>query len=136
MVIGILQFELLVHDGESLKDKRRVVKSVKDKLHREHLVSIAEIGALDMLNVAVMGLALVGNDGGHVGEVLDRISAKLRCLPDAELGDCTRQILHGSEIDALTESSGAGPDPAGDPSLAAELLRHFEADQDRENPPR
>ena len=44
MVVGILQFELLVPGATSLKDKRRVVKSVKDRLHREHLVSVAEVG--------------------------------------------------------------------------------------------
>ncbi|MCC6230267.1 MAG: DUF503 domain-containing protein [Phycisphaerales bacterium] len=95
MIIGILQFELLVHGSESLKDKRRVVRSVKDRLHREHQVSVAEIATQDSLNVATLGLALVGSDGRHVGEVLDQITAKLRSVPDAELGDTTRELLHG-----------------------------------------
>lgn len=120
MVIGILQFELLVRGSESLKDKRRVVRSVKDRLHREHMVSVAEVGALDKLNVAVLGLALVGSDGGHIGKVLDNISAKLRSLPDAELGDCSRQILRGQEIDAGEQS---GLDES---DLADEMLRHFD----------
>lgn len=93
MVIGVLQFELLIPGASSLKDKRRVVRSVKDRLHREHLVSVAEVGMLDRLDVAVLGLAAVGGDGDRIGRVLDTITAKLRSNRDAELGDCYREVL-------------------------------------------
>jgi len=94
MVVGILQFELLIHGAESIKDKRRVVSSLKDRLHREHQVSVAEVGLLDNRAAARMALAVVAGDGKRAGDVLDRISAKLRALHDAELGDCSREILH------------------------------------------
>ncbi len=96
MVIGVLQFDLLIRGGESLKDKRRVVSSVKDRLHREHQVSVAEVALQDVLNVARLGLALVGSDGKHVGQVLDRIVAKLSALHDAELGDVAREIIEAT----------------------------------------
>lgn len=116
MVVGILQFELLIHDAESLKDKRRVVRSVKDRLHREHQVSVAEVDRLENPSVAVLGLALVGREGRHVGEVLDQITAKLRALTDAELGDVQREILQGDGGESV-------PGPAGpDPDLEAELF--------------
>ena len=54
MIVGILQFELLIHHAESLKDKRRVVHSVKDKLHREHQVSVAEVAHQENMRVAVI----------------------------------------------------------------------------------
>ena len=95
MVIGVLQFELLIPGAQSLKDKRRVVRSVKDRLHREHQVSVAEVGELETVNLAVLGLAAAGTEGRHIGQVLDRISDKLRALHDAELGDVRREILHG-----------------------------------------
>lgn len=119
MVIGVLQFELLIHGAESLKDKRRVVRSVKDRLHREHLVSVAEVGTLESLSTATMAVACVGTDGARAGEVLDRVSAKLRSLTEAELGDTSRQILHGHDL----PRSGARRDE-GD--LAREMLEHFE----------
>jgi uncharacterized protein YlxP (DUF503 family) len=112
MVIGILQFELLIHGAESLKDKRRVVMSVKDRLHREHQVSVAEVGLLDKLNVARLGLAMVASDGKHVGQTLDKITAKLRALGDAELGAVSREVLH---------------DPQGDPEQATESVEGEEA---------
>jgi hypothetical protein len=98
MKIGILQFELLIHDSQSLKDKRRVVRSVKDRLHREHMVSVAEVGALDLWNIAVLGLACVSRDAGHVADVLDRVVTKLRSLTEAELGEVSREILDGDQL--------------------------------------
>jgi uncharacterized protein YlxP (DUF503 family) len=98
MVVGILQFDLHIRGAESLKDKRRVVQSVKDRLHREHQVSVAEVDLNDIMNVARLGLAAVGNDGAHIGRVLDSICAELRALHDADLGDTFREVLHGSAI--------------------------------------
>lgn len=119
MVVGILQFELLVHGAESLKDKRRVVSSVKDRLHRGHQAAVAEVAAQETLNLAVLGLAVVGSDGRHLGQVLDRITAELRALPDAELGATARSILsgHASEI-GTPEDDGA--------DLAAEMIARAE----------
>lgn len=95
MIVGILQFELIIHHAESLKDKRRVVMSVKDKLHREHQVSVAEVDRQENPRVAVLGLAIVGSDAKYIGDVLSNITLKLRALHDAELGDVTREILRG-----------------------------------------
>ena len=111
MVIGVLQFEVLVDDAGSIKDKRRVVSSLKDRLHREHLASVAEVGRLESHSVAVMALAIVGNDGAHIGRVLDQITAKLRAMTDARLGDVTRELLHG-----LPDARDAGDPPVAPPA--------------------
>jgi len=115
LIIGVLQFELVIHDSQSLKDKRSVVRSVKDRLHREHQVSVAEVAAQDMLNVAVLALALVGTDGRYVGQTLDRITEKLRSLHGAELGSITRQLLKGEAYENADE-------PLDEESLAQEML--------------
>jgi hypothetical protein len=122
MIIGILQFELLIHGSESLKDKRRVVRSVKDRLHREHQVSVAEVANQDSLNVATLGLALVGSDGRYVGEVLDQITAKLRATPDAELGDTTREMLHGRAGEFSGDRAANGSALPHDPDLVRDLI--------------
>jgi hypothetical protein len=123
MVLGVLQFQVLVHGAESLKDKRRVVQSLKDKLHREHLCSIAEVGNPDLLNAATMALAIVTRDGQRAGEVLDAITIKLRELRDGEVGEIDRQILHASagwiggvqpeESDSGADETGASAEPRG-----------------------
>lgn len=98
MHLGVLQFELLILGASSLKDKRRVVRSVKDRLHREHQVSVAEVRYLERMNVAGMALALVNRDASYVARVLDTIRDKLRATPDAELGDCWREIVSADQL--------------------------------------
>ncbi len=120
MVIGVLQFELLIHGSASLKDKRRVVRSVKDRLHREHMISVAEVGLLDRMDVASMALACVGTDGRRVGEMLDHVAGKLRALGDAEVGDMSRTILSGRDL------PGPADDPGDDAALAREMLDRLE----------
>ena len=95
MIVGILQFEIAVHGSGSLKDKRRVVKSLKDRLHREHQVSVAEVGKQDQHVHAVLGLALVSTDVPHIQSVLDRLIDKLQHHRDFELVDHRKEILTG-----------------------------------------
>lgn len=120
MIIGVLQFELFIPGSTSLKDKRRVVRSLKDRLHRDHLVAVAEVGALDLHNVALMGLVLVSNSVGYVNSVLDRVLAKINALHDARLGEVRREILDADclptdEGEPLwTEEERRGGDDAGE----------------------
>lgn len=143
MILGILHFEVLVHGATSLKDKRRVVQSLKDRLHREHLCSIAEVGDPDILNCAVMGIAVVCRDGKRAGEVLDAISLKLRESRDAEITSIRRQVLHAldagdtseSETDTIADpKAGDGSDHETDAlmldrALDADLLSQIEEAQ-------
>lgn len=95
MHVGILQFELVIPGSVSLKDKRRVVKSLKDRLHRAHLVSVAEVGALDHHRIALMGVAMVSNSVVHIEATFDRILDKVRALGIAHLGEVSREVLSG-----------------------------------------
>ncbi len=117
MVVGILQFELLIPGATSLKDKRRVVRSVKDRLHREHQVAVAEVGSQQILNVAVLGLASVSSDGARVGRTLDSIVAKMRCLREAELGGTKRRVTEVEVMSPTEELSNSERE-----SLTKELL--------------
>jgi uncharacterized protein len=95
MVVGILQVQLAIDHATSLKDKRRVVSSVKDKLHREHQVSVAEVDAQDNLRTAVLGITMSASDVKHCQSVLDRIVDRLRSSRDCVLADHATEILTG-----------------------------------------
>lgn len=73
MTVGVLRLELVVPDSQSLKDKRRAIKSVKDRLAHTFNVSVAEVDALDSWQRAVLGVAMVANDGRFVQSCLDKI---------------------------------------------------------------
>lgn len=109
MHVGVLQFELIVPGSRSLKDKRRVVRSVKDRLHRQHLVSVAEVGTLDHHQTATMALALVSSSAPYISSVFDRILEKLRALPNATLGDVQRDILHAAALPTADTADDGRP---------------------------
>jgi uncharacterized protein YlxP (DUF503 family) len=87
MIIGSLRVRLLLRESRSLKDKRQVVKSVKDRLRNHFNVSVAEVDALDNRQVAVLGLVMVSNETHHVKTALGQVVEALRCHPVAELLD-------------------------------------------------
>jgi uncharacterized protein YlxP (DUF503 family) len=105
--IAILQFDLLIDDAMSLKDKRRVVKSLKDKLHREHLVSVAEVGDQAVWNRAAMGLSAVSADGAYLHGMLAAIVRKLSALPDARLGDYSADVVDVADVISFTADDGS-----------------------------
>jgi uncharacterized protein YlxP (DUF503 family) len=73
-----------------LKDKRRVARSIQDRLRNSYNVSVAEIEAQDQCQLLVLGIAMVGTDGRQVTGSLDRIVDSLRAHPEAELLDYER----------------------------------------------
>ncbi len=128
MIIGILQFELLLRGATSLKDKRSVVSSLKDRLHREHQASVAEVALQDRIGVARLGLAVVGSDGKHIGQTLDRITLKLRALHDAQLGDTRREVLHDPQMPSDDSVLGDGGDASDLPPIPADEARALAGD--------
>lgn len=106
MKIGILQFELEVPHARSLKDKRRVVKSLKDRLHREHMVAVAEVGALEVWNRAMLGLVCVAADGAYLRSVMSRVVDKLVALPDAVLAAWSMDVLDAEQSLPETDEDG------------------------------
>ena len=87
MIVGSLRVRLLLRQSRSLKDKRQVVQSIKDRLRNGFNVSVAEVEAQDHRQLAVLGLAMVGNEAKHVRSTLEQIVAALRKHPVAELLD-------------------------------------------------
>jgi hypothetical protein len=93
MTIGVLQLELRIGDAMSLKDKRRVIKSVKDRIAHGHNVSIAEVGALDEHRRSILGLAMVANDGHYVEGALSKLVDFVRAVPQVSLMDYRIELL-------------------------------------------
>ena len=122
--MGVLQFELLMRDSQSLKDKRRVVQSLKSKLHREHQVSVAEVAALEHHKTAVLGLAVVAREAQRCAQVLDVVLDKINAISEARLGEHRRSVSPIEQI-ALTDLEADGTptwQARESESLAAQML--------------
>jgi uncharacterized protein YlxP (DUF503 family) len=87
MIVGTLRVRLVLREARSLKDKRQVVRSIRDRLRNGFNVSIAEIEAQDQCQLAVLGLAMIGTESRQVRSTLDQIVEALRGHPIAELLD-------------------------------------------------
>lgn len=92
MVVGVLRVRLAIFEALSLKDKRRVTKSLKDRLAR-HNVSVAEVDDLEHRQAATLGLAMVANETRFVQSALSKIVDELRTYPHASLLDYEIEFL-------------------------------------------
>ncbi len=91
--IGVLQFTLDIPHALSLKDKRSVVKSLKDRLRRSFNLSIAEIDDLDDCTVATLGAVMASNEIAHLNSSLDHLLNTLHDWRDASLADHQMEIF-------------------------------------------
>ncbi|MET9258328.1 DUF503 domain-containing protein [Streptomyces sp. NPDC048182] len=96
MYVGTLSFDLLLGDVHSLKEKRSVVRPIVAELIRKHAVSAAEVEHMDLHRRAVVGLAVVSGDAGHVNDVLDRCERLVAGRPEVELLSVRRRF-HGDD---------------------------------------
>lgn len=85
MYVSTLKAYLILRQSRSLKDKRQVVNSIKDKLRQSFNISIAEVDLLDDRQQVVLGMAMVSNEMSHLQGAMQKIVDALRSHPVAEL---------------------------------------------------
>ena len=71
MVVGIVRCELHLPAAQSLKDKRQVVRSIKERVRERVRAAVAEVEFQDLWQRAAIGIAVVAADGGQVRELLN-----------------------------------------------------------------
>ena len=98
MWIGWLEFDILLGDVRSLKEKRSVVRPIVAELQRRFSVSAAETDSQDLYRRAGIGLSVVAADSVHVVEVLDAAERLVAARPEIELLSA-RRGLHRSDDD-------------------------------------
>ena len=93
MTVGTLYVKLMIRDSRSLKDKRRVLRSLKDKIRNRHNVSVAEVGAQDSRQQGILGVAMVANDAQYVDGALAKVVDIIRGFRIAQLVDYEVEIF-------------------------------------------
>ena len=76
MAVGLLILELHVPDAQSLKDKRQVLRSLKDRLREKYNVAVAELDHEDVWQRSTVGVVTVSNEERHVEESLQHVLAE------------------------------------------------------------
>lgn len=76
MPIGLLTLELHIADSHSLKEKRQVLRSLKDKLREHFNVAVSELDYHDTWQRSVIGVVTLSNEEQHVEETLQKVLAE------------------------------------------------------------
>jgi uncharacterized protein len=96
MNIGIIKFTIRIPTNQSLKGKRKVVKSLCQKLRNQFEVAVAEVERNDALKIAVIGISLVSNNTAIIHQIIAQILDYIRDHSgDFVLQDFDQDIITG-----------------------------------------
>jgi uncharacterized protein YlxP (DUF503 family) len=76
MAVGLLTLELHLAEAQSLKDKRQVIRSLKERLRAHFNVAVAELDFEDTWQRSVVGVVTLSNEEQHVEESLQKVLAE------------------------------------------------------------
>jgi uncharacterized protein len=93
VVVGLVVWELHVDGCQSLKDKRRVLRGLKDRLHARFNVSVAETGHQDLWQRAELSCCVVATDRRHAESVLASAHNLVERSPGARIIDSSKSFL-------------------------------------------
>ena len=103
MIVGVCRLTLLAPESQSLKDKRMVLRSIKDRTRLKFNVAIAEVGSQDDWQEAVLGFAVVANDKRFVQEMVAKIVNFIDGLAIAKIVDEEKDVIQYGEGEALSQ---------------------------------
>ena len=93
MFVGVLRLTLHIPHARSRKERRKVVRSLKDRVQSRLRASVAEVGGLDQHQRAVVAVAVVSNEAARVDELLSSAASMAGTLRDAILTDRELEII-------------------------------------------
>lgn len=93
MIVGILDILLEIPSAFSLKEKRRVLNSLKTKLKNKFNISIAEVGQKDIWNRAELGVAVISDDSSFCNEQLGKVVEFIDNFAEVVLLEINQEIL-------------------------------------------
>ena len=112
MVVGVCRITLMVPESHSLKEKRMVLRRIKDRTRLKFNVAIAEVGDQDAWQSAQIGFAVVANEQGFVASMVDKIAKFIEDLGIAKVMDDEKDYVN-----------------YGDGEMSADAWSHWETDE-------
>jgi uncharacterized protein YlxP (DUF503 family) len=97
MWMGALEFDLMLGDVHSLKEKRSLIRPLIAEVRKRFELSVAEVDHLDLHRRAAIGVAAVSPDRAHLVEVLDAVEQLVSYRPEVELLSVRRTLRSGDD---------------------------------------
>ncbi|MEW5953851.1 MAG: DUF503 domain-containing protein [Bacillota bacterium] len=92
MVIGILTIDLFLGEATSLKGKRRVLKSLLDRMKSRFNISVAEVGRQNNWQYSTVGVSVVSNEQSHAHQTLSAVVRFIEVSGNVEIIDFETEI--------------------------------------------
>ncbi|MBN9502381.1 MAG: hypothetical protein BGO01_12950 [Armatimonadetes bacterium 55-13] len=92
MVVGIMEISLKMEGTESLKDKRRILRSLLERARHDYHVAIAEVDDQDLWGNATLGVSCVSNDAAHVESIMNHVLALIDENVEVEVDNVCREV--------------------------------------------
>ena len=93
MFVGIVRIDLHIPAAGSLKDKRAVVRSLKERIRNRVHASVAEVDYQDLWQRAALGVAIVSGERRQVAEMMQVVRNTVESVPAAQLLDWQEQLV-------------------------------------------
>ncbi len=97
MFVNVAKLVLQIPEAGSLKARRQVVRSFKDRLRSRLPVSVAEVGDVEKYQVAELGVVMVSGDAVRCKETIGKVIALANSLPDAVLAEVRTELFSFGE---------------------------------------
>ncbi len=94
MIVAAVRLTLLIPENDSLKGKRKVVRSLIEKVRHKFEVAVAEVGDNDLWQKAQIGVAAVGNDSQLLRTRLEQIMKYMENQHLAEIIDSQMELCY------------------------------------------
>jgi len=94
MVTGILQVCFILHECQTLKEKRSIVKRIVDRTRNRFNAAVAEVACLDACQRGELGIAVVSNDKRHANSMLDQIVDFIEGMNLVDITDVKTELLN------------------------------------------
>ncbi|MEW5761705.1 MAG: DUF503 domain-containing protein [Bacillota bacterium] len=85
MFVGVLTVDLFLPGAASLKDRRRVLRGLLDRLRNRYNVASAEVGGNGSWKAVTVGIVTISNSAGHVERLLARVLQYIEAIPEIEV---------------------------------------------------
>ncbi|MBS3811827.1 MAG: DUF503 domain-containing protein [Halanaerobiales bacterium] len=85
MLVAVITIDLQIPMAQSLKDKRRIIKSLTDKCKNRFNIAVAEVDNKDLWKNAKLGLVTIAGDGWYLERVINKIIKYIESFPEINL---------------------------------------------------
>ena len=111
MIVGVCRVTLMVPESHSLKEKRMVLRRIKDRVRNKFNVAIAEVGSQDAWQTAQLGFAVVSNEKGFTQSVVQKVLAYIEELAVAKVTDDEQDyVTYGEGMETVGSYAHWEPD--------------------------